>query len=133
LPGATFTLRQAKKPPARDLIDKGAIVALGSDLNPGTSPIHSMPFVMALACRLYGLRPFEALAAATVNAAYVLGLDDKVGRLQPGYRADMVLLEAPSFEEVTYRPDNDPVALVVCGGEIVHVGESARGRIMTGR
>jgi imidazolonepropionase len=133
LPGASFTLRQAKKPPARDLIDKGAIVALGSDLNPGTSPIHSMPFVMALACRLYGLRPFEALAAATVNAAYVLGLDDKVGRLQPGYRADMVLLEAPSFEEVTYRPDNDPVALVVCGGEIVHVGESARGRIMTGR
>jgi imidazolonepropionase len=129
LPGATFTLRQAKKPLARDLIDKGAIVALGSDLNPGTSPIHSMPFVMALACRLYGLRPFEALAAATVNAAYVVGLDNEVGRLQPGYRADMVLLEAPSFEEVTYRPDHDPVAVVICGGEIVHVAESARGRI----
>jgi imidazolonepropionase len=129
LPGATFTLRQAAKPPARDLIDRGAIVALGSDLNPGTSPIHSMPFVMALACRLYGLRPFEALGAATVNAAYVLGLEDEVGRLSAGYRADLVLIDAPTFEEVTYRPDNDPVAAVICGGEIVHVAESARWRI----
>jgi imidazolonepropionase len=129
LPGATFTLRQASKPPARDLIDRGAIVALGSDLNPGTSPIHSMPFVMALACRTYGLRPYEALAAATVNAAYVLGLDDQVGRLHPGYRADVVLLDAPTFDEVTYRPDIDPVALVICGGQVVHVDESARWRI----
>jgi imidazolonepropionase len=129
LPGATFTLRQAAKPPARDLIEKGAIVALGSDLNPGTSPIHSIPFVMALACRLYGLRPFEALGAATVNAAYVLGLEDRSGRLWPGRRADMVLLDAPSFEEVTYRPDNDPVAAVICGGEIVHIADSARWRI----
>jgi imidazolonepropionase len=129
LPGATFTLRQTAKPPARDLIDKGAIVALGSDLNPGTSPIHSMPFVMALACRLYGFRPFEALGAATVNAAYVLGLDAEVGRLSVGYRADLVLLDAPTFEEVTYRPDNDPVAAVICGGEIVHLADSARWRI----
>jgi imidazolonepropionase len=129
LPGATFTLRQTKKPPARDLIEKGAVVALGSDLNPGTSPIHSMPFVMALACRVYGLRPYEALAAATVNAAFVLGLEDEIGRLQPGYRADMVLLEAPTFEEVTYRPDTDPIAVVICGGRVVHVAERARWRI----
>jgi imidazolonepropionase len=129
LPGATFTLRQAKKPPARDLMDKGAIVALGSDLNPGTSPIHSMPFVMALACRIYGLRPYEALASATVNAATVLGLQERIGRLQPGYRADMVLLDVPTFEEVTYRPDVDPVAIVICGGKIVHVAEGARWRI----
>jgi imidazolonepropionase len=129
LPGATFTLRQTSKPPARDLIEKDAIVALGTDLNPGTSPIHSMPFVMALACRTYGLRPYEALAAATVNAAYVLGLEDQVGRLLPGFRADMVLLDAPTFDELTYRPDINPVALVVCGGELVHVAESARWRV----
>ncbi|MEA2506988.1 MAG: imidazolonepropionase [Actinomycetota bacterium] len=129
LPGATFTLRQAKKPPARDLIESGAIVALGSDLNPGTSPIHSMPFVIALACRIYGFRPNEALAAATVNAAYVLGLDDNVGRLQPGYRADLVLLDAPSFDMIAYRPDIDPVAAVICGGRLVHVADSARWRI----
>src|SRR5919106_6196500 len=78
LPGATFTLRQNKKPPARNLLDEGAVVALGTDLNPGTSPIHSMPLVIALACRVYGLRPLEALAAATVNAAYALGLGAEV-------------------------------------------------------
>jgi imidazolonepropionase len=121
LPGATFTLRQAKKPPARDLIDSGAIVALGSDLNPGTSPVYSMPFVIALACRTYGLRPLEALAAATVNAAYVLGLDHEVGRLTPGYRGDAVVLDVPSFDHVTYRPDHDHVRAVVCNGTLAYL------------
>lgn len=128
LPGATFTLRQNKKPPARSLIDAGAIVALGSDLNPGTSPISSMPFVIALACRTYGLRPFEALAAATVNAAYVLGLDAEVGRVAEGYRADLVVLDVPDIEHLPYRPDRNPVLAVVCGGELVHVAPSARTR-----
>jgi imidazolonepropionase len=129
LPGATFTLRQERRPPARALIDHGAIVALGSDFNPGTSPIYSMPFVIALACRLYGLRPLEALVAATVNAAYALGLDGEVGRIAPGHRADMVVLAAPNFDEVPYRPDHDPVAAVLCGGEIVHVAPGFEDRI----
>ncbi|MEA2461749.1 MAG: imidazolonepropionase, partial [Actinomycetota bacterium] len=120
LPGATFTLRQQKKPPAPDLVKAGAIVALGSDLNPGTSPVHSMPFVMALACRTYGLRPIEALAGATVNAAYVLGLDDRVGRIVPGRRADLVVLEVASVDEIAYRPDHDLVRAVICGGELVY-------------
>lgn len=129
MPGATFTLMQAKKPPARDLVDAGGIVALGSDFNPGTSPVHSIPFVIALACRTYGLRPFEALAAATVNAAYVLRLEDTHGRIQQGGRADMVILDAPSFDHVTYRPDHDHVLAVVCGGELAYVAPSARARI----
>lgn len=129
LPGATFTLRQNKKPPARTLIEEGALVALATDLNPGTSPIHSMPFVMALACRLYGLRPLEALAAATVNGAHVCGLEDRVGRLAPGYRADVVVLDAPSFEDVCYRPDHDPVLAVICGGEVVHLAPEAKDRL----
>jgi imidazolonepropionase len=129
LPGATFTLRQNKKPLARNLIEEGAVVALGSDLNPGTSPVRSMPFVMALACRLYGLRPLEALAAATVNAAYVCGLGDSVGRLTPGYRADAVVLDVPNFEQICYRPDHDPVVAVVCGGEVVHVAPGAEHRL----
>jgi imidazolonepropionase len=132
LPGATFTLRQSKKPPARNLIEEGAIVALGSDLNPGTSPIRSMPFVMALACRLYGLRPLEALAASTVNAAHVCGLGGSLGRLAPGYRADAVVLDVPNFEQICYRPDHDPVVAVVCGGEVVHVAPGADGRLRRG-
>jgi imidazolonepropionase len=129
LPGATFTLRQAQKPPAQRLIDEGAIVALGTDLNPGTSPIHSMPFVITLACRLYGLRPLEALAAATVNAAYALRLHDEVGGLAPGMRADLVVLDARTFDEVPYRPDHDVVLAVVCGGELVYVADRARPRV----
>lgn len=129
LPGATFTLGQQQKPPARDLIESDAIVALGTDLNPGTSPIRSMPFVISLACRLYGLRPLEALAAATVNAAHAIGLEAEVGRLVPGYRADAVVLDAPSFEMIPYRPDHDPVLAVVCHGELVHITDRAHDRI----
>ncbi len=129
LPGATFTLRQETKPPARGLIDAGAVVALGTDLNPGTSPVHSMPFVMALACRMYGLRPKEALAAATVNAAFSLGLDHEVGRIQEGMRADLVVLATTDVDEVAYRADHNPVVAVVCGGELAHVSAQADGRV----
>jgi imidazolonepropionase len=130
LPGATFTLRQNDRPPARSLIEAGAIVALGSDFNPGTSPLHSMPLVMALACRLYGLRPAEALAAATVNAAYVLGLDDEVGRIAPGYRADLVVLDAPGLDHVVYRPDADLVVATICAGEIAYLSPDAHNRVL---
>ena len=132
LPGATFTLRQTKKPPARDLLSRGAIVALGSDLNPGTSPVGSMPFVIALACRLYGFRPLEALAAATVNAAAALGLEAEIGRLAPGYRADAVVLDVPSLDHLAYRPDRNPVAAVVCGGRLAHLVDSFEGRVKRG-
>ena len=132
LPGATFTLRQSKKPPARDLLSRGAIVALGSDLNPGTSPVRSMPFVIALACRVYGFRPLEALAAATVNAAAALGLEGEIGRLAPGYRADAVVLDVPSPDHLAYRPDRNPVGAVVCGGELAHVAPGFEGRVNQG-
>ena len=127
LPGATFTLRQDKRPLARALLDEGAVVALGSDLNPGTSPVHSMPLVIALACRLYGLRPLEALAAATVNAAAALGLSD-TGYLAPGARADLVVMNLGSFDEIAYRPDHDPVVAVVCAGQLVWLSPEARAR-----
>lgn len=129
LPGATFTLRQSKKPPARELLTAGAIVALGTDFNPGTSPIHSMPLVIALACRLYGMQPLEALVASTVNAAYVLGLDDSIGRLQEGFAADMVVLDADGFEHVPYRPDADLVLAVVKNGEFAYLSDRGAARL----
>jgi imidazolonepropionase len=128
LPGATFTLRQAKKPPARDLFEAGAIVALGTDLNPGTSPISSMPFVIALACRLYGLKPYEALAAATVNAAHLLGFEDR-GRVAAGSRADLVVLDMASFDELPYRPDRNPVLATIVGGEVAYLAPGAADRL----
>ena len=129
LPGATFTLRQTAKPQARAMIEAGAIVALGTDLNPGTSPISSLPLVMALACRLYGLSPLEALVATTVNAAYVLGIHDEVGRIEAGLAADLVVLDAPSYEHLVYRPDGDHVVAVICGGEVAYLRPGSEPRL----
>lgn len=129
LPGATFTLRQAAKPPARALIEAGAIVALGTDLNPGTSPIASLPLAMALGCRLYSLSPLEVLVSATVNAAYVLGLENEVGRIEPGMVADIVVLDAPSFEHLVYRPDADHIVAVICGGEVAYLRPGSEPRL----
>lgn len=129
LPGATFTLRQTAKPPARALIEAGAIVALGTDLNPGTSPIAALPLAMALGCRLYSLSPMEALVGATVNAAYALGLENEVGRIEPGLAADLVVLDAPGFEHLVYRPDADHIVAVICGGEVAYLRPGSEPRL----
>jgi len=108
LPTSTLFLRSAP-PDARALLDTGATVAIASDFNPGTSPVLSMPEVIATACSLYGLRPLEALAAATVNAAAALGLGSERGTLAPGRPADLVILDGDAFRQVPYRPGHDPV------------------------
>ena len=116
LPASTFTLRAAPAPVAA-LRDAGAALAIATDLNPGTSPISSMPETISFACSLYGMTPLDALTAATANPAWVLGLDDRLGTLEPGKRADLVLLDGPSFAHVPYRPGHDPVVTTVIGGE----------------
>jgi len=118
LPASTFTLR-ASPAPVPALRDAGAALAIASDLNPGTSPISSMPETVAFACSLYGLTPLEALTAATANPAWVLGLDDRLGTLESGKRADLLLLDGPSFAHVPYRPGHDPVVTTVIGGDEV--------------
>jgi imidazolonepropionase len=116
LPPSTFTLRAAPAPVAA-LRDARAAVAIATDLNPGTSPVCSMPEVIAMACSIYGMTPLEALTAATANPAWVLGLDDRIGTLEPGKRADLVSLDGPSFAHVPYRPGHNPVVATVIGGE----------------
>ena len=118
LPTSTFLMR-ATPPPARALIEAGAAVALASDFNPGTSPVSSMPEVVAFGCALYGLSPHEALSATTVNPAWVLGLSDRLGMLANGMRADFLVLEGDAFREVAYRPGHDPVLHTYVGGERV--------------
>jgi imidazolonepropionase len=116
LPSSTFTLRAAPAPVAA-LRDAGAALAIATDLNPGTSPVCSMPETIAMACSLYGMTPLEALTAATANPAWVLGLGDRIGTLEPGKRADLLLLDGPSFAHVPYRPGHNPVVATVIGGE----------------
>lgn len=115
LPASTFSLR-ARPAPARDLIDAGAIVAIATDANPGTSAVLSMPEVVAMACVLYGMTPHEALTAATLNAAAALGRADDAGSVEVGKRGDLVVLDASAFREVPYRPGHDPVVATVAGG-----------------
>ena len=114
LPGAEFMGAEATAP-ARALIEAGAIVVLATDANPGTSPIFSLPLIVGLAVRRYGLSTREALLAVTLNPAYVLSLQDDVGSIEPGKRADLVLLDCPA-EHVAYRLGRNPVAAHVRGG-----------------
>ena len=105
-------------PPARLLADVGAIVALATDFNPGSSFCESLPLVMNLACTRLGLSPAEALCACTANAAHVLGLDD-VGRLAPGYKADVLLLDAPDWRHIAYHLGGDRFAAKIKSGKII--------------
>ncbi|MCS0637894.1 imidazolonepropionase [Streptomyces sp. LP05-1] len=102
LPGAEFSTR-AEWPDARRLLDAGATVALSTDCNSGSSYTSSVPFCIALAVRDMGMTPDEALWSATAGGARALRRTD-VGRLAPGSRADLVLLDAPSHVHLAYRP-----------------------------
>jgi len=127
LPGAEFMGAEAVAP-ARALIDAGAIVMLATDANPGTSPIFSLPLIVGLAVRRYGLSTREALLAVTLNAAYVLDLSSELGSIEPGKRADLVLLDAPS-EHVAYRLGHNPVAATFIAGDPVYVRPDSAWRI----
>ena len=93
---------------------------LATDFNPGTSPIASLPVIIGLAVRRYGWSVREALLATTLNAAYVLGWSDALGSLEPGKRADVILLDGPA-EHLPYRFGHNPVAAVFVAGELAWV------------
>jgi imidazolonepropionase len=99
-------------------VDRGGALALATNCNPGSSPTHSMPFAIALAVRFCGLRPEEAIAAATVNPARLLGFTDR-GTIEPGQRADLVLLQHRDERQLAYELGGNPVDLVLCGGQRV--------------
>jgi len=130
LPGAEFMGAEACAP-ARPLIDAGAIVALATDANPGTSPIFSLPLIIGLGVRRYGLSAREALLAVTLNAAWVLGVSGQLGSIEVGKRGDLVLLDAP-VEHLAYRLGHNPVAATFIAGRPVYVRPDAAWRIERG-
>ena len=105
-------------PPGRALVDAGAAVALATDFNPGSAFTESLPLVMSLAATQLGLAPAEALTAVTVNAAHVLDRADRVGRIAPGYDADIVLVDAPDWRHLAYHLGGDVIRTVIVGGTI---------------
>jgi len=118
LPATDFSTRQPY-PDGRRVIDAGATVALGANCNPGSSYTTSMPFCITLAVRDLGLTPDEAVLAATRGGAAALRRDD-IGRLAPGCRADVIVIDAPTPIHFVYRPGVPIVGLTMIGGEIVH-------------
>jgi len=121
LPTVARFLGLAATEPARELIEAGVPVALGTDFNPGTSPLASLPLVMTAAVLALGLDPAEALVATTVNAAAALGLGDR-GALEPGLRADLVVWDVSTHAQIPYWAGADLARAVVAGGRIVRAG-----------
>ena len=102
LPGCCFHLGLKRYPPARELIAAGAIVALATDFNPGTSPTLNMQMILSLACTQLGMTPAEAVAAATSNGAYALRRHDRVGSLEVGKYADLAVFDLADYREIPY-------------------------------
>jgi imidazolonepropionase len=119
LPGTSFFLMKERYAPARRLVSAGVPVALATDCNPGSSHTESMPMVIWLAVLKLGLSIEESLTAATLNAACSLGLGAEVGSIEPGKRADLVLLDAPNLLHLVYHYGINPVGAVIKAGRVV--------------
>ena len=118
LPGAFYYLREKQMPPVEALRKAGVPIAIATDLNPGSSPVHSLLTTMNMACVLFGLTPLEALRGVTVNAAKALGLSDR-GILAPGMKADIALWDAERPGDLAYPLGFNPLNAVIRNGDIV--------------
>ncbi len=102
LPASVFCLSRAEYPPARRMIEMGLGVVLATDFNPGSAPAPSMAFAMSLGCLAMRMLPSEALVAATINAAYSVGMGGDVGSIEVGKRADFLVHECGDYRELAY-------------------------------
>ena len=120
LPGAFYMLKETRKPPVEDLVRLGIPMALATDLNPGTSPVHDMATVMNMGCILFGLTCEQALAGATINGAKALSLDRRKGSLETGKDADFVVWDIDAPADLSYQVGISPVNKVVIAGKIAY-------------
>jgi len=118
VPGANYFLGLEKYPPARKLIDAGVPVALATDFNPGSAPTPSMPFVLSLACTHMKMSPAEAIAAATINGAWSLRLQNQKGSIEPGKDADLAIFAANDYREIPYWFASNRCVLTLANGII---------------
>jgi imidazolonepropionase len=119
LPGVSFFLMQDKKAPARKLIDRGAIVALATDFNPGSSMTESLFFVMQLAVFTLKMSVEESINAVTANASYAMTRDEEVGSLEVGKKMDLVLCHVPHYLTLVYHFGINPIKHVIKNGKVV--------------
>jgi len=120
LPATSFNLAKNSYARARDMMSKGMALALATDCNPGSSPTESMPLVLTLACLYLHMSPEEALVAATINAAHAVGRADRVGSLEVGKQADILILDVPNLDYLPYHFGINPVETVIKSGKVVN-------------
>jgi imidazolonepropionase len=121
LPGCDFHLGWKEYAPARKLIEAGAIVALATDYNPGTCPTVSMSMILSLACTQLRMTPAEAIAAATINAAFALRRDKRIGSLEAGKQADLAVFAVEDYREIPYYFGMNRCWMTMKRGEIIHM------------
>jgi imidazolonepropionase len=119
LPGTAFFLGMPYAP-ARRLIERGAAVALASDCNPGTCPTENLPLVGAMACAQMKMLPAEVVNALTLNAAAALGRADRLGSLEPGKQADLIVCDVPDYRHLFYHFGINHVRRVIKRGRVVY-------------
>ncbi|MGD0619373.1 MAG: amidohydrolase family protein [Bryobacteraceae bacterium] len=120
LPGSVFYLGGDRYAPARKLIDAGVPVAIATNYNPRTCPSHNMQMMIALACRAMRMSPAEAISAATINGAHALRRANRVGSIEYGKDADLVVLSAPDYRELPYHFGVNLVETTICRGEVIY-------------
>jgi len=118
LPCTPFGLAESDYTPAKAILEAGGILAIATDLNPGTAWCESMQFAAALACRYMKLTPKQAIAAATINAAAAIGMDKKIGSLEPGKQADLIVLNISDYRHIGYRFGTNLVEFVIKQGQV---------------
>ena len=119
LPGTTFFLGKSTYAPARELINSGMTLSLATDFNPGSCHIQSMPFIMTLACMHLGMTVEESFQAATYHGAKALELEEKIGSIEVGKSADLIIWGISSLLDIPYYVSNHPIRYVMKNGEIV--------------
>lgn len=119
LPGTTFFLGKSTYAPARELINSGITLSLATDFNPGSCYIQSMPFIMTLACMHLGMTVEESFQAATYHGAKALELEDKIGSIEVGKSADLIIWGISSLLDIPYYVSNHPIRYVMKNGEVV--------------
>lgn len=119
IPTENFSGGKTEFADARKLIDSGCAVAISTDFNPGSAPCPSQPMAMAIACRYQKLLPSEALNAATINAAFAIQMQDKVGSLEVGKQADLIIWDINDYRQIVYEFGGSMIQTVVKNGKIV--------------
>ncbi|MEK6409421.1 MAG: imidazolonepropionase [Acidobacteriota bacterium] len=119
VPGAVFNLGLTRYARARAMIEAGIAVALATDFNPGSSPTPSMQMVLSIACTQMRMTPAEAITAATINAAYTLDCGGRLGSLEAGKQADLVVFECPDYRQIPYFFGVNHAAVVIKSGSVV--------------